>query len=67
MSYFPYTSTRLWGLIDWFNHQTRRLRIRQERRQARDRELAAAQERIRRDQSAAAFDRKIALHRKKGP
>jgi hypothetical protein len=59
------THTGLWRIIAWWNRREIQILRHKERMAARERELAAARERIRRDQSAAAFDRKIALLRKK--
>jgi hypothetical protein len=53
------TWTGVWRLIDWYRDRQLRLNLRAERHKARDREKTTAKERIRRDNTAAAFDRKI--------
>src|SRR5271156_3425093 len=53
------THTGVWMIIDWWRDRQISLLAKVEREEARERELAIAKERIRRDQSAAAFDRKI--------
>ena len=58
-----YTYTGVWQIIDWWKERTAVLRRRQERAAARRRELEIVRERLAREQSAAAFDRKIALRR----
>jgi hypothetical protein len=60
------TYTGLWRIIDWWNHRSVMLARRRERAEARARELATARERIARDQSASAFDRRIVIRRKGG-
>jgi hypothetical protein len=48
-----------WSLIDWWNKHLQLIEIRKERQLARAREIQIAKERMRRENTGAAFDRKI--------